>query len=282
MPRNAKPTAQLAFDEQTVEDPDIESALEERQSRKDSLNAVRKAYDAANELAAAKVAELELPEGGAARTCLRRAALRCRPCRCPSRPGVTKTLTKLAAYHVADDLRERLAHACLRLEVAGSLRRNREAVGDLELVAIPRVVEEAGDDVWGTPHRVSLLGRKVTELIEEGVLDLDPTDRKAGERYMKLVYVASGLQIDLFVVPAETFGLIWLIRTGPASYSQWLVTHARRAGYHVARGALHAGGSGHPDPNACACPVIPTPAERDVYRALGLEYEEPERRGIAA
>src|SRR3990167_1933142 len=67
MPRNAKPTDQLAFDEQTVEDPDIESALEERQSRKDSLNAVRKAYDEANELAAAKVAELELPEGGAAR-----------------------------------------------------------------------------------------------------------------------------------------------------------------------------------------------------------------------
>ena len=67
MPRNAKPTDQLAFDEQTVQDPDIEAALEERQSRKDSLNAVRKAYDEANELAAAKVAELELPEGGAAR-----------------------------------------------------------------------------------------------------------------------------------------------------------------------------------------------------------------------
>jgi hypothetical protein len=67
MPRNAKPTDQLAFDEQTVEDPDVEAALEERQSRKDSLSAVRKDYDEANELALAKVAELELPEGGAAR-----------------------------------------------------------------------------------------------------------------------------------------------------------------------------------------------------------------------
>jgi hypothetical protein len=67
MPRNAKPTDQLAFDEQTVEDPDVEAALEERQSRKDSLSAVRKDYEEANELALAKVAELELPEGGAAR-----------------------------------------------------------------------------------------------------------------------------------------------------------------------------------------------------------------------
>ena len=194
-----------------------------------------------------------------------------------------KTLTpKLAAYRVADELRERLWPACERLEVAGSLRRNREAVGDLELVAIPRVVEEAGDDVWGTPNRVSLLGRKVTELIEEGVLDLDPTDPKAGERYMKLQYRATGLQVDLFVVPAETFGLIWLIRTGPASYSQWLVTHARRAGFHVARGALHAGGSGHPVPGQCTCPIIPTPAERDVFRLLGLRYEAPEQRETVA
>ena len=194
-----------------------------------------------------------------------------------------KTLTpKLAAGHVAAELRELLGPVCERLEVAGSLRRGREEVGDLELVAIPRVVEEAGDDLWGTPQRVSLLGRKVTELIGEGILDLDPADPKRGERYMKLVHVRSGLQVDLFVVKAESFGLAWIVRTGPAAYSHWLAGQARRRGFHIAHFALHAGGLGHIDPDACTCPVIPTPGERDVYRILGLAYEAPARRETVA
>lgn len=58
---------QLGFDEQTIDDPAIEAALEERLKRKNSYDAVRKTYEAANEIATAKIAELELPEGGAVR-----------------------------------------------------------------------------------------------------------------------------------------------------------------------------------------------------------------------
>jgi hypothetical protein len=58
---------QLGFDEQVVDDPDIEAALEERERRRSSLNAVRKTYDEAHEAAIAEIAKLELPEGGAAR-----------------------------------------------------------------------------------------------------------------------------------------------------------------------------------------------------------------------
>lgn len=66
MPRS-KPQDQLGFDEQVIDDPSIEAALEERLKRKNSLDAVRKNYDAAHTIASAKIAELELPEGGAAR-----------------------------------------------------------------------------------------------------------------------------------------------------------------------------------------------------------------------
>jgi cation transport regulator ChaB len=64
------PTAvrnQLAFDEQMVEDTALENALEDRQRRRDSLSAVRKAYDEANEEANARIAEQELPDGHAIR-----------------------------------------------------------------------------------------------------------------------------------------------------------------------------------------------------------------------
>ncbi len=58
---------QQGFDEQVIEDAEVESALEEREKRKASLSAVRKVYDGAHEAAVAEIAKLELPEGGAAR-----------------------------------------------------------------------------------------------------------------------------------------------------------------------------------------------------------------------
>lgn len=58
---------QLAFDEQAIDDAKLENALELRQKRKDSLNAVKLQFDEAHEAAAAEIAKLELPEGGAAR-----------------------------------------------------------------------------------------------------------------------------------------------------------------------------------------------------------------------
>jgi cation transport regulator ChaB len=58
---------QLAFDEQMVEDTALENALEDRQRRRDSLSAVRTAYDEANEVANARIAEQELPDGHAIR-----------------------------------------------------------------------------------------------------------------------------------------------------------------------------------------------------------------------
>ena len=58
---------QTAFDEQVIEDEEIAAALEDREKKKASLDAVRKIYDGAHEHAMLKVSELELPEGGAAR-----------------------------------------------------------------------------------------------------------------------------------------------------------------------------------------------------------------------
>lgn len=55
---------QTAFDEQVIEDEEIAQALEDREKKKSSLDAVRKVYDGANEHAMLKISELELPEGG--------------------------------------------------------------------------------------------------------------------------------------------------------------------------------------------------------------------------
>lgn len=58
---------QLAMDEQTINDPVIEAALDARQKAKNSLDAVRLKYNEAHELAIGEIAKLELPDGGAVR-----------------------------------------------------------------------------------------------------------------------------------------------------------------------------------------------------------------------
>ncbi len=59
----AREKDQLGMDETTVNDPAIEAALEERQKRKASLDAVRLKFDEADERAKALVSGLELVEG---------------------------------------------------------------------------------------------------------------------------------------------------------------------------------------------------------------------------
>lgn len=58
---------QLGFDEELIENPDVEAALVERQARKDALASVRKDFTKAHEAAVAALNAIELPEEGAVR-----------------------------------------------------------------------------------------------------------------------------------------------------------------------------------------------------------------------
>lgn len=178
----------------------------------------------------------------------------------------------------ADEVAAALAPACERIEIAGSIRRQAETIGDIEIVAIPRFnVERTPGTLFGGPEttQIDLLGERVRALLVEGTF-APPPRPASGERYRRLIHVRSGLQLDLFaVLPPAQWGVILAIRTGPAAYSQWLVWQARKRHFHVAGGALHRGGLGC---GALPCEVVETPEERDLYAALGLPYQPPETR----
>ncbi len=183
--------------------------------------------------------------------------------------GVRVPLTEAIAG--ASELEMMLHPVTERVEVAGSIRRGRPDVGDIELVAVPRY---QSDGLFGTAT-VNLLTERVDHLIERGYLASHPTDPKRGERYSKLFLPSRGLQVDLFSATEATFGLILLIRTGPAAYSQRFVTDLRRRSLHVAGGALHRGGLGC---GAYVCETVPTPDEADVFGAAGWPVTPPELR----
>jgi DNA polymerase (family 10) len=191
------------------------------------------------------------------------------------------TGTRLAyadALPIAQAVFGQLDPACERLSLAGSLRRHAADVGDIELVAIPRYIDEPSS-LWGDTSRASVLSRKLADL------EAPPSPMvervSGGGRYVKLRHLRSGMQVDLFITTPEQWGLILLIRTGPAAYSHALMTEARRRGFHSGKGRLWHG-AGHPTDVECNCELtetpIPTPTEESVYAALGLPFVEPEQR----
>ncbi len=160
---------------------------------------------------------------------------------------------------LAERIVEALRPYCERIELAGSLRRERPMVGDIEIVAIPR-------------RFLNLLSEPMSgpTLVDSYLSDRGVTFTKRGERYQQFGY--GRLTVDLFLPTAETWGSTFTIRTGGWEFSRWLVT-ARAAGgaapNHIAfrDGRLYESGR-----------LLATPEERDVFAALGLAWIPPMER----
>jgi DNA polymerase/3'-5' exonuclease PolX len=144
---------------------------------------------------------------------------------------VGKTRVPLAlAERIAAEARAQLAPTRRRIEIAGSIRRRRRDVGDIELVALP-IMEPTQRDLFGAVvGERDLLHDLCERLLAEGLLShrLDTNGRSAfGPWFKRVVYhgVAGTLPLDLFaVVPPAQFGAPLAVRTGPAGCSHRLVT----------------------------------------------------------
>lgn len=163
-----------------------------------------------------------------------------------------------------------LCGAVTRVLVAGSVRRRKPEVGDIEVVCVARegAVEEPGDllgpRIVQRDHLLHELDRQVTAGY------LVPGQRLGPRMRQYSVPALDGAQLDLFVVrPPAHWGVIAAIRTGPADYSQWLVTRARARGLYVQDGVLRSQTDGR---------VVPCPEEEDFFAALGLDTPPPRLR----
>lgn len=176
-------------------------------------------------------------------------------------------------------LRMLLEPACDRIEIAGSVRRRKPEVHDIEIVAIPRVEQEVGADLWGTSVTFDRLERLITDdLIPSGVLMPRPVEvhradgsvevsRRMGSAYRAMAY--HGMPVDLFTTDADAWGCILALRTGPGDWNTRLVTDCKRYFRSVAGGrVLHLGRP------------VPTPEESDFFRALGVPWLDPWERRV--
>lgn len=191
------------------------------------------------------------------------------------------------ARALADEVVDLLEVVTERIAIGGSIRRQRADVGDLEIVAIPRYEEgvEQVDMFTQAATRLNLLDARCRDFLDRGTFQprFDKNGRAAfGEKYKRLAY--KGFPLDLFSCTEANWGVILLLRTGPAEWNQRLVLKASHGGW-LTRGYFFRDGQlwKLPPPYDASlvddATPVPTREEADVFRALGYRYVPAEQRG---
>lgn len=164
---------------------------------------------------------------------------------------------------------------CERIEIAGSIRRAKSEVGDIELVAIPKFQEnEAGLAKFLNLKSHSRPKNLLNEMLDEMVRRGDFEFGKAGAKYKELIYSRMDFKVDLFIANNDNFGLIKMIRTGPKEYAkQFMFEMNSRTLYRSKDGYLW-----KIDSSGVKKEKIPVPTEEILYKTVGFSWKKPEKR----
>ena len=178
------------------------------------------------------------------------------------------------ALSIAEDVEQLLRPTTERWLTAGSLRRGRSHVRDLEYVVVPRLAWVPGGDLFGTPQRTNLFLQVLDRLLAKGVIRQaiysDGTHRW-GSKYRGFEY--HGIRHEVFSAEHDSFGLHTVIRTGPAAFSKAFVVRLRDQGYEARGGKVYAIGRKLPRS---------VPDERSVFKLARIPWIEPRDRDHAA
>jgi DNA polymerase/3'-5' exonuclease PolX len=157
------------------------------------------------------------------------------------------------ALDIAQAVVEQLRPHTERIEIAGSIRRKKPEVKDIEVVCIPNPYD--------------------TGLFENGLASVVNRWQKVkGElpcKYTQRI-LPEGIKLDLFFAVPENWGLIYAMRTGSAEYSSRVLGNGWvKSGYHSINGMLNNGTH-----------IIEVREEEDLFRLIGIPWVEPEKRNL--
>lgn len=176
------------------------------------------------------------------------------------------------ALKVAKELCDYLAPHCDRIIVAGSLRRRRLVVGDVEILYIPKTVTEK-DGLFDQVD-VNLAEKAIQSLLEASILEKRPNTLGHscwGPQNKLAIHKASGIPVDLFATDEPRWWVAKVIRTGPKETNLALTNGAIALGRK-----LHAYGVGVEDMTTGQ--IFPAGSEQEVFTLCGVPYAEPWNR----
>lgn len=178
------------------------------------------------------------------------------------------------AIAVANEMLRWLDPACERIIIAGSLRREKPTVGDVEILYSPKTEERSDPADMFASMRVNLADEVIATMESAGVLERrkNVAGRETFGPLNKLMrHRASGIPVDLFSEPSlADWWRSLVIRTGPKELNVRLITTAAKRGIGV-----HAYGTGLTDMrgNPIACE-----SEEQFFSICGARYLQPKDR----
>jgi DNA polymerase/3'-5' exonuclease PolX len=137
---------------------------------------------------------------------------------------------------------------CVQIEVAGSIRRQKPKIHDIDFVVVAK-----SDAEW----------QKINDKLKQ----LKAKPNCAGNSVIKAYVPCQGglFQVDFYRAKPSTFGIHLLVRTGSADHNMWLAGHAFSKGMRLkySEGLIKDGG------------IIAGEDEKAVFSALDLPYPLP-------
>jgi len=182
-----------------------------------------------------------------------------------------KKLPREDALKVAREVQAMLEPFCERIEIAGSLRREKPLVGDIELLFVP-LIKSGGTDLFGS-YEIDFADVEINRLLATGVLAKRPSSIGGftwGTKNKLGIHVPSGIPLDLFSTTQQNWWVSLVVRTGSRETNLELTTGAQKLGVK-----LNAYGCGITHSNGN---VTQAHSERDVFRFCGVPYREPKHR----
>ncbi len=165
------------------------------------------------------------------------------------------------AYNLAEKIKGQLAPMCERIEIAGSLRRGRADVNDIDLVILPKAGQLAA-----IKARCELKCRRVRDGDQNYIVML----RLPGQQEFQLdIFFARAAECDLLQKKPGNWGTLLLCRTGSKEHNIFIVEHAKTRGFtwHPYEGVKD--GDGY---------VIASETEEEIFDMLALKFVPPANR----
>jgi DNA polymerase (family 10) len=147
------------------------------------------------------------------------------------------------AISKANNFLSEIKEFCEKIEIAGSIRRQKSEVNDIDIVLIPKLREH--------------LIQKIRNISKVEV---------QGKKLIRTEY--SGIQVDIYFATKETWGILLLIRTGSKEHNIKLCQQAINKGMKLSseKGLMKAN------------EVIASKSEEEIFKGLGMNYIKPEDR----
>jgi len=190
-----------------------------------------------------------------------------------SSPTEKKKHPLVEARAIAAELVSYLGDFCEKIQIAGSIRRKKSEVGDIELLYIPIVGEQESGDLLGSLEPINYFDEALAALEEAGILERRKNIKGGetfGEKNKLMRHVPSGIPVDLFSTSTASWFNYLVSRTGGLESNKQIATEALKKGL---RWNPYGAGFTKRDGG-----IIAVHSEAEVFANVGLPYLSPEER----